>query len=320
MILADKIIKLRKKNGWSQEELAEKMEVSRQAVSKWEGAQTVPDLEKVLRLSNLFGVTTDYLLKDELETEEFTESDNDPSLRKITMEEANSYLGFREWAANCIAFATVLCILSPLGLIILSLVSAHGLIPDSIAVPMGLLLLFLMVVVAVVMFVYCGFKNSTYEFLERGEFETEYGVKGMVGEKQKAFRDRYIKMNIIAIVLCILSPVPLIITSFFGDPVTVYSSLAVLFLMVATAVSMFIISGVRNESMQKLLKEGEYSRNKRVNIRDTIETLYWLLTVAIYLSWSFLSDNWHITWVVWPIAGVLSVALELLLKLVFNKK
>jgi len=47
MILADKIIRLRKKNGWSQEELAEKMDVSRQAVSKWESAQTVPDLEKI---------------------------------------------------------------------------------------------------------------------------------------------------------------------------------------------------------------------------------------------------------------------------------
>ena len=64
MILADKIITLRKKNGWSQEELAEKLKVSRQAVSKWEGAQTVPDLERVLQMSQLFGVTTDYLLKE----------------------------------------------------------------------------------------------------------------------------------------------------------------------------------------------------------------------------------------------------------------
>ena len=47
MILADKIIGLRKKNGWSQEELADKMNVSRQAISKWERAQTIPDLEKI---------------------------------------------------------------------------------------------------------------------------------------------------------------------------------------------------------------------------------------------------------------------------------
>ncbi len=64
MILADKIIRLRKKNGWSQEELAEKMQVSRQAVSKWESAQAIPDLEKILALGRLFGVTTDYLIKD----------------------------------------------------------------------------------------------------------------------------------------------------------------------------------------------------------------------------------------------------------------
>ena len=72
MILADKIIGLRKKNGWSQEELADKMNISRQAVSKWESAQTLPDLEKILQLSALFGVTTDYLLKDEIEDEDFT--------------------------------------------------------------------------------------------------------------------------------------------------------------------------------------------------------------------------------------------------------
>ena len=72
MILADKIIRLRKKNGWSQEELADKMNVSRQAVSKWESAQTIPDLEKILQLGTLFGVTTDYLLKDEIEEEEFS--------------------------------------------------------------------------------------------------------------------------------------------------------------------------------------------------------------------------------------------------------
>ena len=64
MILADKIIYLRKKAGWSQEELAEKMEVSRQSISKWEGALSVPDMNRILKLSELFDVSTDYLLRD----------------------------------------------------------------------------------------------------------------------------------------------------------------------------------------------------------------------------------------------------------------
>ena len=67
MILADKIIELRKKNGWSQEELAEMLGVSRQSISKWESAQSVPDMNRILKLSDIFGVTTDYLLKDEME-------------------------------------------------------------------------------------------------------------------------------------------------------------------------------------------------------------------------------------------------------------
>ena len=69
MILADKIIDLRKKNGWSQEELAEKLGVSRQAVSKWESAQAIPDLGRVLAMADLFSVTTDYLLRDENEAQ-----------------------------------------------------------------------------------------------------------------------------------------------------------------------------------------------------------------------------------------------------------
>ena len=62
MILADKIIENRKKNGWSQEKPADKLGVSRQSVSKWESAQSVPDMKKILQLSEIFGVTTDYLL------------------------------------------------------------------------------------------------------------------------------------------------------------------------------------------------------------------------------------------------------------------
>ena len=75
MIFADKLITLRKKAGWSQEELAEKLNVTRQSVSKWEGAQSVPDIDKILQLSCLFGVTTDYLLKDDQGEPEYTPDD-----------------------------------------------------------------------------------------------------------------------------------------------------------------------------------------------------------------------------------------------------
>ena len=92
-MIADKIIVLRKRCGWTQEELAEKVGVSRQSVSKWESAQTVPDLERILLLSQLFGVSTDFLLKDEIEAEEPLKSDEEPStVRRVSMEEASAFL------------------------------------------------------------------------------------------------------------------------------------------------------------------------------------------------------------------------------------
>ena len=63
MNIADRIQNLRKSRGISQEELADKIGVSRQAVSKWESEQSTPDIEKVILLSNYFETTTDYLLK-----------------------------------------------------------------------------------------------------------------------------------------------------------------------------------------------------------------------------------------------------------------
>lgn len=69
MKLPDKIIKLRKANGWSQEYLAEKLNVSRQAISRWENGTALPDAQNVLQISKLFNVTTDYLLNDDYESD-----------------------------------------------------------------------------------------------------------------------------------------------------------------------------------------------------------------------------------------------------------
>ena len=310
MILADKIIRLRKKNGWSQEELAEKMNVSRQAVSKWEGAQTVPDLGKFLQLSQLFGVTTDYLLKDEIEDEEFTDNDGaESAVKRITLQEANEFLQWRQVAAIRIALATFLCILSPIPLLILGAateVSSFGL-SENLAAGLGIIILILMVALAVAVYVLCGFKNAPYEYLDKEPFETEYGVKGMVKEAQQAYRATYVKYNTIATCICVLSPVPLLIGAFTEKDFLTVGMLCVTILLAGIGVMLFIMAGVRWASMQKLLKEGEYSEagKKKSKLTEAVGTAYWLAATAVYLGWSFWTNDWHMTWMVWPIAGVL---------------
>lgn len=84
MSISERLLELRKKNGDSQEQLADKLEVSRQAVSKWESGQGNPDLENVIKLSEIYGVSTDYILKGVPTAIEFDQSKTqmDPAVQK----------------------------------------------------------------------------------------------------------------------------------------------------------------------------------------------------------------------------------------------
>ena len=336
MILADKIIRLRKKNGWSQEELADKMNVSRQAVSKWESAQTIPDLEKILQLGTLFGVTTDYLLKDEIEEEEFSNDDSSyTTVKKISIEEANTYLEQRKRASWRIALATFLCILSPITLIVLSTLSElpNTIITETTAGAVGLVVLFAFILCAVPIYIYCGFKNEPYAFLDKNiPFELEYGVKGMVTERKKKFRDTYVKFNIIAACICIFSPIPLIVSGFSENELLVIIMLAVLMIVAGVGASIFIIVGVQNASMQKLLKEGEFTEKekKRTSVKEAVGFAYWGVLTAIFFIWGFLGNDgsgiqgnswisWRYNWIVFVVGGILFPIVMMLCNLIADK-
>ena len=221
MILADKIIENRKKNGWSQEELAEKLGVSRQSVSKWEGAQAIPDIKKILLMADLFNVSTDYLLKDDIEAEEHAEIvpvDNglEEKTRSVSMEEAVSFLTFNEKAAVTVSRGVMLCILSPILVILLGGLAEIGMIdvnPDMAAM-FGTIILLVIVASAVAMFLMTGMKGKQYEYLENVNIDTEYGVSGMVREKMTAYAERHSRLLVIGIMLCVVAAIPLLMMEF----------------------------------------------------------------------------------------------------------
>lgn len=87
MKLQDKIIMHRKLNGWSQEDFAEKLNISRQAISRWENGTALPDAQNILQISKLFHVTTDYLLNEDYE------SDRDiPMVKTATQETEDLFI------------------------------------------------------------------------------------------------------------------------------------------------------------------------------------------------------------------------------------
>lgn len=320
MILADKIIEERKKLRLSQEELAEKLNVSRQAVSKWESAQTIPDLQKIVAMSSIFSVSTDYLLKDEIESNNisYEDSTSDRNMRCISMEEANEFMDAAYEGSKKIALGVLLCILSPIPLIMLSGIAEEiGGISDTLACVIGLSSLFIMVAVAVYMFIQYGIKTEKFRYLEKEVFETAYGVTGLVKEKKNAFEPKFIRSISFGVMLCILSPIPLIISSameFFEIYTYLFASL--LLCILAIAIYMLVHAGIIKSSYQILLQEENYDRNMKRNssLVDTVSSVYWCLMTAIYLGISFLTNSWDKTWIIWPVAGVIFAPIIIVIK------
>lgn len=313
MTLADKITTLRKKNGWSQEELAEMVNVSRQSVSKWESGQSLPDIDKLLKLSEIFGVSTDYLLKNKTESGEYIVERNQ-EVRKISVSDANEFLAWRTDAARKIAIATLLCIISPITLFLFCTMSELKLwgLSENSAGAIGMITLLLIVAAAVSIFVYCGFKNSPYEFLDgNAPFELEHGVKSLVEEKQRLYRSKYVRCNIIATCVCVLSPIPLFVGAFSENEMLMVVMLSLMLIIASIGVFLFVACGVRWASMEKLLKEGEYCdsvkrKTEGNKIISAISWIYWISVTSVFLSWTVLSDNsWHRSWIVWPVSGAL---------------
>lgn len=317
MILADKIINLRKKNGWSQEELAEKLGVTRQSISKYEGAQSIPDLDKILKLSEIFGVTTDYLIKDELEEEEYApsqmqenESESDRSVHKVTMEMANEYLQIIDWSAGKTAFATMLCILSPIVLLMLGAMSEmpdyH--ISENATAGIGICVLIVLIAIAVTIFILCGMKTKKYEFMEKEDIETVYGVSGMVKEKRDAYHSMYVTQLVIGIACCICSVIPLFGTLAVSESdFYMVSAVCMLLALVAIGTYFIVRSATKMNAMNQLLEEEDYTRQKKHENKKMSGpvTVYWLIATAIYLAWSFTTNDWDRTWIIWPVVGVL---------------
>ena len=320
MILADKITEERKKNGWSQEELANQLGVSRQAVSKWESAGAVPDLQRILQMSELFCVSTDYLLKDEMKAEnityhESTESYAEP-LKKVTMENANEFLDMKRNGSKVVANAASMCILSPILLIVLVTMAEDGVfhVSESLATVFGCVFLLGMVAAAVFLFITYGMRESHMEHFEKECFETEYGVSGMVREKKDSYEPIFIRGTAVGG------------RDWSGSGCRAgrdyYCGLSVglLLFILAIGVNLLVRVGMVKSSYDTLLQEGEYTKEEKLFKKktDTFSGVYWCLTTAIYLAWSFWTMSWDITWIVWPVAGVLFAALLGVVKMVLK--
>ena len=332
MILAEKIAQLRKMSGMSQEELAEKLQVSRQSISKWESAQSVPDLKRILDMAEHFGVSTDTLLKDEMElavggepAESGSAGEALPALRQISMEEANSFLSLKTVSAGRIALGVMLCILSPIALIMLSAAAETGMLglSETQAAGIGLTALILLIGCAVALFITCGMKMQQWEFIEKEPIETAYGVSGIVKERMEKHRPKNARDIAVGVVLCVISCLPIFIGLILELPdFFMACAVGLLLAVVSIGVLLIVHTSIISSAMQALLEEGEFSRAQKEENRrnESVMGIYWITATLIYLAVSFLTKRWDMTWIIWPIAGVGCALLAAILKVLRAKQ
>ena len=353
MSLSEKIMNLRKKSGWSQEELAERLGISRQSVSKWETGDSIPDIDKIIRMSELWNVSTDYLLKEDAFVQEempaqeavgdqsgdvdtyreFSGSSDQNAeqdqktwqrRRQVSREEVADFLALSRESAPRIATGVLLCILSPVCLLLMGVLSEKSavfgnaaLLPENVAGGIGLTVLLALIAIAVAVFITTGMRLSQYEYMEKELLDIPEDVACTVAEEKENFAVTFRYSITIGVVLCIVGVIPLVALSIFTQE-DLFMVIGVCILLVFVAVGVFFIvhAGMIQGSYDKLLQIGDYTPGKKK--AEKLSGAYWSIVVAIYLGYSFLTGNWGFSWVIFPVAGVLFGAISAVLGAIFH--
>ena len=305
MTLAEKIVFYRKQRLWSQEDLAEQLNVSRQSVSKWESGASVPELDKIILLAQIFEITTDELLLD-AEPEQRQSAPEQDRLRRVTLQEGRRYAELTRETARKFAPAVAACVCSPTPLLLLGGLSEYrGTVSEGFAAGVGMTVLLLIVAAAVAVFITGGMKLSQYKYIEEEPFLGDPDmVRWAQGERQRR-TPMFTRCIVIGVTLCILGVIPLILLGCMGvGDFYLVLVLDVLLWLVALATILFVYGGMTYGCFTQLLQRDDYTPERK-RADQKLGGAYWCVVTAVYLAVSFLTGRWDKTWIIWACAGVL---------------
>lgn len=319
MILAEKIAMLRKSKNWSQEDLAERCGVSRQSVSKWESAASVPDLDKILALSEMFEVTTDFLLKEELETvPSSVEGDQyrrEREAYRVSLEEAERFLKAGEKEARGKGIALAALIVSFFGGSFILELAEYGALPVSTTVLgcLGIGLFLALAGGALVNLCLQRSRMSRFPFWKLEEFELQPGTAGALEKR----REELLRVSgigrSVGVALCVVGIAPILMEEYLDGSLIMEEICFLLFVLaVSAALALFCWASARERYLWFLTRARAIAEEKKAERkwRESFAVIYWSTVPAIYLAVSFLTMEWDRTWVILVVSGVFYGAAE----------
>lgn len=189
-------------------------------------------------------------------------------------------------------------------------ISAGSDISPNFAVGLGVSVLLIMVAIGVLILLRYDLAMKRYAYLDREMLLVDDDAAKIVMEKRDAFAPSYRKIMGTGVALCIICAVPIMMAvAFEAKTKVILLCVDCVLLVVALGVYLIVWSSMIEGSYDRLLEEGDYTRTRKLeNSRNEIlGRIYWCTAVLMYLGYSFFTADWHISWVVWPLAGVLYV-------------
>lgn len=251
-------------------------------------------------------------LGDSLGIRQLIENKTDVSI--VTYEEAKNYIEDSRAIAPKTAFGVLLCIISPIIMLLLIGLGELNIIKvkEDLLIAVGLVVLISLVATAVSYFIRFSSKLEKYDYMKINPFELDYETEKMVKSVQNEDEPPYKSAIAVSVVGYILSALPVVITPLVSE-VEGFGVLSVTVTLLIVALSTYniIIKSAANDACNVLLQQGDYSVKNKTNKKfQTITTVYWCITVAVFLGYSFITNNWGMSWIIWPVAGVLFGAIK----------
>ncbi len=227
----------------------------------------------------------------------------------MTDEDVERYFKVTRESGRQVASGVALILFGVIMLILMQSIADIGIFAENIAQAIGVGGLLLMVAIAVYMFIMAGIKTDKYENMETKLVNIDPYLRNRIKLQKDEYYPSFGRTIATGVFLILLGVILLVTVSILeiGGDFLPQLLVAGLLAMVASATALFITSGVKMGAYDKLLNEGDYSTQKKAeaNYMQPIAGIYWLLVLGGYLAWSFLRNAWGISWIVWPIAGVL---------------
>lgn len=343
-MIGEKIAELRRTNNMSQEELADRLGISRQSVSKWESGQSLPDIEKLPLLSDIFHVSIDYLVKEDtvpaVQTVQAEPEPEEPSpsmkedapfrderfrsweesVRKtffsgrekeekgkyiLRKEEAEEFIDLREEKGRRVSLGVAECVGSIIPIMVsLGVSELFPFIHEAAAVPIGVVGMFIMIAHAVAGFINASNIGKQYEFLDKTEILPEYEAEEVIEQRCPLMKMKSRSDITTGVVLCILSVTPFLIGAALTEmtDLIAFGCCAAMFAMIAEAVRRFVKAGYASGTVNRLMQEGDFSVEMKRKM--DFESIYWTIITIVYVTYSTVTGSWHISWIIWVIAGI----------------